>query len=180
MSPMLAPAGDAYNLTIAEIPATPLTLTINKPAGSVQNDVMIASIAVRPDTTIVITPPAGDADPSRRQHAGAVSELLAVYCRRRRRAGQLLLTFNTGNGQAGGIMSFTGVDLTDPVISTRPEHAGRLLPFRAERHDDNVQRHARDVALVCQRGGVHAAGRMTEVVDVSSVAPNNAVGRRWR
>ncbi|MDO8615545.1 MAG: hypothetical protein Q7T33_07370, partial [Dehalococcoidia bacterium] len=37
----------------AGAPSGTLTLTISKPAGTVQNDVMIASIAVRPDTATI-------------------------------------------------------------------------------------------------------------------------------
>jgi hypothetical protein len=91
------------------------TLTINKPAGVVQNDVMIASISVGPSTA-TITPPAGWTLVRRTDQATGTSNSLAVY--------KLLAgaaepasydwTFSAGHtGAAGGIMAFSGAD---PVL----------------------------------------------------------------
>src|SRR6267143_48067 len=88
------------------------TLTINKPAGVVQNDVMIASISVGPSTA-KITPPAGWALVRRTDNASGTSNSLAVY--------KLLAgaaepasydwTFSAGHtGAAGGIQAFSGAD----------------------------------------------------------------------
>src|SRR5207244_3185750 len=88
------------------------TLTITKPAGVAQNDVMIASIAVGPNT-VTITPPAGWGLVRRTDNASGTSNSLAVY--------KLLAgasepasydwSFSAGQtGAAGGIMAFSGAD----------------------------------------------------------------------
>src|SRR5438034_7682949 len=93
------------------------TLTINKPAGVVQNDVMIASISVGP-STVTITPPSGWALVRRMDQASGTSNSLAVY--------KLLAgaaepasydwTFSAGHtGAAGGIQAFSGADPTIEV-----------------------------------------------------------------
>src|SRR5207247_5544398 len=93
------------------------TLTINKPAGVVQNDVMIASISVGP-STVTITPPAGWTLVRRTDNASGTSNSLAVY---KLLAGaaepaSYSWTFSPSNtGAAGGIMAFSGAD---PVLET--------------------------------------------------------------
>src|SRR2546427_4533445 len=89
------------------------TLTITKPAGVVQNDVMIASIAVGP-YTVTITPPAGWAlVRPRMDNTNPTSNSLAVY---KLLAGasepaSYTWTFSSGHtGAAGGIMAFSGAD----------------------------------------------------------------------
>ncbi len=97
------------------------TLTIAKPAGVAQNDVLIASISVGP-STVTITPPAGWALVRRMDQAGGTSNSLAVY--------KLLAgasepasydwTFSAGHtGAAGGIQAFSGAD---PVIAIAEEN----------------------------------------------------------
>lgn len=93
-----------------------LTLTINKPTGTVQNDVMIASIAVRPNTA-TITPPGGWTLVRRMDNANATANSLAVY---RKVAGaseptNYSWTFSTSTGSAGGIQAFAGVDTATPI-----------------------------------------------------------------
>jgi hypothetical protein len=93
------------------------TLTINKPAGVVQNDVMIASISVGPNT-ITITPPSGWALVRRTDNANGTSNSLAVYSKvaGAGEGASYDWTFSSGNtGAAGGIMAFSGAD---PVLET--------------------------------------------------------------
>jgi MSHA biogenesis protein MshQ len=97
-------------------PATP-GLQINKPAGTVQNDVMIASIGVRPNT-VTITAPSGWTL-VRRVDNGTTGNYnsLAVY---RKLAGasepaSYTWTFSASTPAAGGIQSFSGVDPGTPV-----------------------------------------------------------------
>ena len=68
------------------------TLTINIPAGTVPNDVMVASVAFRPNTATV-TPPAGWALVRRMDNAAGTGNSLADLrqARHRRRAGELHL-----------------------------------------------------------------------------------------
>src|SRR5437773_4670538 len=91
------------------------TLTINMPTGVLQNDVMIASIAVGP-STVTITPPAGWGLVKRMDQASGTSNSLAVYSKLAGlgEAGSYDWTFSAGHtGAAGGIMAFSGAD---PVI----------------------------------------------------------------
>src|SRR5438874_3383276 len=93
------------------------TLTINKPAGVVQNDVMIASISVGPSTA-TIAPPSGWALVRRMDNANGTSNSLAVYSKVAGAAegASYDWTFSSGNtGAAGGIMAFSGAD---PVLET--------------------------------------------------------------
>jgi hypothetical protein len=94
----------------------PVPLTISKPTGTAQNDVMIASIAVRPNT-VTITPPAGWTLVRRMDSATGTSNSLAIY---RKAAGasepaSYTWTLSTHTGAAGGIQTFTGVDTTNPI-----------------------------------------------------------------
>jgi hypothetical protein len=89
------------------------TLTINKPAGVVQNDMMIASIAVGPNTATV-TPPSGWALVRRTDNATA-SNSLAVYTKLAGASEPASYdwTLSSGHtGAAGGIMAFSGADPT--------------------------------------------------------------------
>ena len=93
------------------------TLTINKPAGVAQNDVMIASIAVGP-STVTITPPAGWAPVRRTDNSSGTSNSLAVYSllAGASEPANYSWTFSPSNtGAAGGIMAFSGAD---PVLET--------------------------------------------------------------
>ena len=102
-------------ITLALRPATG-ALTIAKPTGTVQNDVMIASIAVRP-STVTITPPSGWTAVRRMDNANATANSLAVY---QKVAGasepaNYTWTISAHSGAAGGIQAFAGVDTSAPV-----------------------------------------------------------------
>ena len=88
------------------------TLTITKPAGVAQNDVMIASVAVGP-STVTITQPSGWNLVRRTDNANGTSNSLAVYSKLAgaSEAASYDWTFSAGNtGAAGGIMAFSGAD----------------------------------------------------------------------
>jgi transcriptional regulator CtsR/regulation of enolase protein 1 (concanavalin A-like superfamily) len=93
-----------------------LSLTINKPTGTVPGDVMVASISFRPNTA-TITVPSGWTLIRRIDNANTNPNSLAIY---RKAAGSSEPTtytwsFNTSVGSAGGIQTFTGVDTTTPI-----------------------------------------------------------------
>ena len=92
------------------------TLTINKPTGTVQDDVMIASIGVRPNTA-TITPPSGWTLVRRINNTNATASSLAVYSRvaGASEPASYAWTFDTSAGSAGGIQTFSGVDTTNPI-----------------------------------------------------------------
>jgi hypothetical protein len=88
------------------------TLTINKPAGVAQNDIMIASINVGPSTA-TITPPAGWALVRRMDNTNGTSNSLAVYKLLAGAAEPASYTWTLSSGHtgaAGGIQAFSGAD----------------------------------------------------------------------
>jgi len=93
------------------------TLTITKPAGVAQEDVLIASIAVGPNT-VTITPPAGWGLVRRMDNTSGTTNSLAVYNKLAGAAEPASYdwTFSAGNtGAAGGIQAFSGADPTIEV-----------------------------------------------------------------
>ncbi len=103
-------------ITFALRPATG-ALTIPKPAGTIQNDVMIASIAVRPNT-VTVTPPAGWTLVRRMDNANANANSLAVYRKVAGASEPASYTWTIGaghNGATGGIQTFVGVDPSTPI-----------------------------------------------------------------
>jgi hypothetical protein len=94
-------------------------LSVDKPAGTIQNDVMIASVAIQPNTA-TITPPPGwtpvrqfdntvNTFPSRRQ-------TLAVYYKVAGAGEPATYEWQySGTAQEVGIQTFSGVDTADPI-----------------------------------------------------------------
>jgi hypothetical protein len=93
-----------------------LSISLPVPAGTVTNDYMIASVAVRP-TTAVITPPAGWTLVRRVDNAATTANSLAVYTRiaTGSEPASYSWTLSASTGSAGGIQSFAGVDLANPI-----------------------------------------------------------------
>ena len=93
-----------------------LTLTINKPTGTVQNHVMIASISVRPNTP-TITAPSGWTLVRRINNTNSRASSLAVYYKvaGASEGASYAWTFSTSTGSAGGIQTFSGVDTITPI-----------------------------------------------------------------
>src|SRR5229473_6651810 len=93
------------------------TLTITKPTGTVQNDVMITSIAIRPNTaTIALL--AGWTLVQRVDNANTSVNSLAVYWKVAGASEPASYAWTLGNaptGAAGGIQTFSGVDTTTPI-----------------------------------------------------------------
>jgi hypothetical protein len=107
---------DVGNAHILALRSPRPVLTINVPAGTVANDVMIAAVAVQPSTTVV-TPPAGWT--LIRQINNGVATTNSLYIYRRVAGGSEPASYTwTPAGlayAAGGIQSFAGVDTTTPI-----------------------------------------------------------------
>ena len=110
-------------------------LTINVPAGTVANDVMIASITMRPCSnssggacTTTINEPSGwtqvgtTIDQTTGAGTGGFGHRLAMYRRIASGAEPASYTWSFGGtpvhaGAAGAILSFSGVDTTNPIVA---------------------------------------------------------------
>lgn len=95
-------------------------LTINKPAGTVTDDVMVAAIAVTPDT-VGFHPPSGWTavqDTIQTQDAG--SHLITYYkTATGSEPADYTWSFSASHsGAVGGITTFSGVDTTSPIVSS--------------------------------------------------------------
>jgi len=92
------------------------SLAINKPTGTVQGDVMFASIAIRPETG-TITAPSGWTLVRRVNNTNSNENTLATYYKVAGTGEPASYTwsFSTSSGAAGGITTFTGVDTSDPI-----------------------------------------------------------------
>jgi len=91
-------------------------LTINKPTGTVQDDVMIASIGVRPETA-TINAPTGWALVKRIDNTNTTANSLAVYYKvaGASEPASYTWTIPSHTGAAGGIQSFSGGNTTNPI-----------------------------------------------------------------
>jgi hypothetical protein len=157
-----------------------LTLAINLPAGTLQNDVMIAAIAVRPSSA-TITAPAGWALVRRTDNPGPTdSNSLAVYYRV---AGgneplNYAWTFSASTGAAGGIQAFSSVDTTNPIDVEN----GQTTPSANTHATPSVTTTVANTMLVTSHTFSSSRtwtppGGMTESFDVRSVAGNNNAGQ---
>jgi outer membrane protein assembly factor BamB len=155
------------------------SITINRPTGTVKGDVMVAIIAVRP-STVAITAPGGWTLVRRDDNPNGESNTLAVY---RRVAGSsepasYTWSFSSNTGNAGGILSFSGVDNTSPV----DVHGGALTTSASTSITaPSVTTTAAGAMVVTgheytsSRRWTPPAG-MTEAFDVASRAVNNNAG----
>jgi MSHA biogenesis protein MshQ len=92
------------------------SIAIPVPTGTVQNDVMIASIGVRPSTS-GITAPSGWTLVRRIDNASTVSNSLAIYRRvaGASEPGSYTWTLSGDAFSAGGIQSFENIDTANPI-----------------------------------------------------------------
>ena len=149
-----ANASDAWAaITLALRPATG-ALSIVKPAGTIQNDVMVASIAVRPQTAS-LTPPSGWTLVRRVDNAGPTANSLAVYYKvaGASEPGSYAWTVSVGHtGATGGIQTFTGVDTSTPI----DVEAGQNTPNGTAHATPSVTTTVYDTMLVTSHGVANA------------------------
>jgi hypothetical protein len=148
-------------------------LTITKPSGTLQNDVMIASIAVRPET-VTITPPSGWTLVRRMNNTSATQSALAVYRKVAGASEPVLYTWSlsgtTPTGTAGGIQTFAGVDTTNPIDIEDGQSTGTGASHATPSVDTTVT----NTMLVTSHGVANAdtwtpPSGMTEGFDVLAV-----------
>ncbi len=153
-----------------------LTLTINVPPGTTTNDAMVASIAIRPSAA-AITPPAGWAL-VRRMDNGA-SNSLAIYGKvaTASEPASYSWTFSASTGSAGGIRSFSGVDMTAPIDIENGVSTASALNHAAP----SVTTTSTNDMIVTSHGFASSAtwttpAGMTEAFDVASNAVPDGFG----
>jgi hypothetical protein len=155
-----------------------LSLTISKPSGTVEGDVMIASIAVRPDTA-VITAPANWTLVRRVDNANPNANSLAVYYKvaGASEPADYTWTFSTSTGSAGGIQSFAGVDQSNPIDVENGQNTASGLTHATP----SVTTTVTNTMLVTSHAFTSSAtwtppAGMTEVFDVASETVPSASG----
>lgn len=176
-------------LTIALKPNA--ALTINVPAGTVNDDVMIATIAWRQCSTVsgaactsTVTPPAGwtVVDSIDQTTGGAFGERHVVY-RRVAASEPASYTWSFGGtpvhaGAVGGIVSFSGVDTTNPIVASLGQATASSTSHVANQIDTGVVANTMLVTSHSVNSATvwNAIAGMTEQVDASSVTVPNDVG----
>ena len=182
-------------LTIALRP--PLApLTINVPAGTIANDVMVASITYRPCSatdggacTTTIAPPAGWTlvstltDQTTGGGTGGYGNRLFVYQRVATGAEPASYTWGFGGalvhaGAAGGIISFSGVDTASSVVVQGGQTTGAGTSHAAPSINTGA---VTNTMLVSSHSANSSAawtppGGMTERVDAAALAVPNDLG----
>ena len=149
-----------------------LALSLTTPPATVAADVLLAAIAVRPQTAAV-TPPSGWTLVRRSDNAAGAASSLLVY-RRIATAGEPAShqwTFSASTGAAGGIAAFAWVDTTTPIDVENAVATPSAVVHTAP----SVTSTAADAMLVTVHAFASAATwtsppGMTEAFDVASDA----------
>src|SRR5262249_42181293 len=150
-------------------------LTINKPAGTALNDVMIAAVGVRPNTA-TITAPAGWTLLRRNDNANPTAHSLAIYYKVAGAAepASYLWTLSANTGNAGGISSFSGVDINNPVDVDAGQNTAAALTHTAPSITTTKTNTMIVSAFAMSSGATWTPpGAMTEGFDTSSIVSGN-------
>ncbi|HLF22332.1 MAG TPA: DUF6701 domain-containing protein [Burkholderiales bacterium] len=110
-----------------------LTLTVARPANTVENDVMVAAIGVSASAP-TITPPTGWTLVRKTDNTAANANSLAVYYKvaTASESANYTWSFSASTGSVGGIQSFYNVDTSSPIDvengQTTPSALGHAAP----------------------------------------------------
>jgi galactose oxidase-like protein/glyoxal oxidase-like protein/Kelch motif protein len=170
----------AVNFRAASSAATTSgTLVVARPASTVKNDVMIASIGVR-SSTATITAPAGWTLVRRVNNSRASANALAVY---RKVAGAVepdsySWTLARSTHAVGGIQSFSGVDTASPINV----EGGRATTSALTHPTSSLTTTVTNTVVVTAHTFSSAANwsppaGMTEGFDIATPAPPNSTGQ---
>src|SRR5258705_435273 len=150
---------------------------INKPAGTVNGDVMVAAVAVRPNT-VSITPPTGWTLIQRVDNPNASSSSIALYYRVASSEGATYTWTLGGNtGAAVATSTFSGVDTSSPINAG----AGQNTPSGVSHAAPSITPTVNNAMVLSLHSYSSSnpwtppAG-MTEDVDVSSGIPPSTNG----
>lgn len=182
-----------YGILFALRPA-PASLTVNVPAGTAADDVMVASIAVRPCSntssaacTLNATAPAGwtlvrTVDQTTGAGTGGFGNRLFVY-QRVAAAEPASYTWTISGppghaGAAGAIASFQGVDTVSPIVAEAGQATGNAFSHSAPSIDTGTTTNTVLVASFSNNSSATwtLPGGMTEAADAASLAVPDALG----
>ncbi len=170
-------------------------MAVNVPAGTALNDVMIASIAYRPCSntnggacTTTITPPAGwtlirGTNTTNGGGTGGFGSRLLVYSRVATATEPASFTWLFGgapthSGATAGILSFSGVDTTNPIVA----EAGQTTPNSYNHSTPSINTGTVTNTMLVSSHSVNSSGTwtppagMTERVDIASRPTPDALG----
>ena len=155
-------------------------MDINVPAGTLANDVMIASISTAPDTTVVSSP-SGWTLIRQITQSNTNSSKLSTYYKVASGSEPTSYTWSLSgagfSGAAGGMASFVGVDTTSPIDA----ETGVATPSGRDHDAPSVTTTLADGMLVTVHEMATSAtwtppSGMTEIVDAASLTPTDANG----
>jgi hypothetical protein len=182
-----------YGIMFALRPA-PATLTINVPAGTAADDVMIASVSVRPCSntsggacTMNVTAPAGwtlvrNVDQTTGAGTGGYGNQLFVY-QRVAAAEPAGYTWTISGppghaGAVGAIASFQGVDTISPIVAEAGQATGNSFNHAAPSINTGTVTNTMLVATFSDNSAAtwSMPGGMTEMIDAASLAVPDTLG----
>jgi hypothetical protein len=182
-----------YGIMMALRPAS--SLTINVPAGTALDDVMIASVTFRPCSntsgaacTTTMTPPAGwtlvsSIDQTTGAGTGGYGHRVFVYQRVATAAEPASYTWTFSGtpshaGAAGAILSFSGVDTASPIVAQSGQTTVSALTHAAPSINTGTQINTMLVATHSANSSATwtPATGMTEQVDIASLATPDDLG----
>jgi hypothetical protein len=154
------------------------SLTISKPVGTLEDDVLVASISVRPNTP-TISAPAGWILVRRVNNGNSNASSLAVYYKvaGASEPSSYTWTFSSSSGSAGGIAAFSGVDTSDPIDVENGQNTANSTSHASPSITTTIA----DAMVVTSHAFTSAASwtspsGMIEACDDASVAVPNAGG----
>ncbi len=186
---------DPNHGTVFALRPAGLKLVIPVPAGTLLDDVMIASIAVRPCSstsggacTVNVTPPAGwtlvrIVDQAGGGGTGGFGNRLYIYRRVAGSAEPASYTWVIGGapvhaGAVGGILSFSGVDTAIPLVA----EAGQATGSSSNHTAPSIDTGALTETMLVSSHTTNSSGTwtppagMTEAVDVASLPAPDDLG----
>ncbi|MCX5863655.1 MAG: hypothetical protein NTW42_01060 [Deltaproteobacteria bacterium] len=191
--------GESHGVLLALRPAAPNTLTISTPTGTITNDAMIATIAIRPCSntsggacTTTLTAPAGwtqvrGIDTPTGGGTGGYGSRHFVYRRTGTAPEPANYTWSIGGnpahaGAVGGILSFSGVDPTNPVVAEAGQTTANAYTHTAPSIDTGtvtgtmlVSSHSSNSSGTWTPPPPPPTG-MTERIDIPSLAVPDVLG----